>query len=995
MLNGSGINALRALWRPAPILAVFLVAIGLSERAQAVPLSIKSKQPAYATRVWRTQDGLPENRVRAIAQTPDGYLWVGTTGGLARFDGVRFVVYTRFSTPAITEDHIRDLTVAADGTLWASTDGGGLLQYKNGRFRSFGPAQGLANEFVNAALQDSQGNVFAATARGLFQMKGEGFERIDEELRLKNIAFFSLCERRDGSILAGGQSGVFVIENGKPRPYGDRKELEEVYIVAETKDRALWLATNRIFRIVGEDQQESKGPRTQSVIGAMKQDHAGNMLLGTQGDGLFFAPAGSETVVRLQVALPDRSVYAIFEDRERNIWVGTADGLVRLSIPDVGFLNRSDGLTDDDVLTVYSDRRGILWLTTVTGAVFRYANGKAEEVQLPPGARGLRLRGTYEDRTGAFWFGSGNQGVVRVKDGKAMRFTTANGLRNNAIEVFYEDRENTLWIGTTSGLSRWDGVRLKNYYLEDGLCYGWVRTIAEDHNGDMLVGTDRGMSRFHDGKFVQDPSFDALKHDRIWSIFPGAEGTLWIGTRSSGLVRLRKGKISRITTREGLLSNSIFQAVGVGGRLWMSGPLGISSASLADLNSLADGNVGSVAVFSFGISDGLGSAQINGGVQPAGHIAPDGELWFPSVKGAVHFNPARPRSHDSSPVRIESTLIDDELVPAAGEVVIGPGRHRVKIEFTACSLRAPGRVSFRYQLSGFDRQWTNVTGPRVAYYDNLPPGRYSFQVVASDGPLPSDSSEAGFSLVVKPYVYQTGWFYAFSLGLTAVCAAAVFLYQGRQARERYNLRLAERTRIAREMHDTLVQGCIGISTLLEAAVASAGSDQDQMLECLDNARVHLRLALDEARQALTDLRHDSFERGLSGALSEFAKSVSDGKESPVTLEVAGSAHPLPDSTSRALLLVAREAVRNALVHGAATAVRVRLAFEPAAVRLEIHDDGCGFKPPSTRLAASGHFGILGMRERMEQLGGSLEVISSPGRGTKIAAVSPLAASIPR
>jgi signal transduction histidine kinase len=427
----------------------------------------------------------------------------------------------------------------------------------------------------------------------------------------------------------------------------------------------------------------------------------------------------------------------------------------------------------------------------------------------------------------------------------------------------------------------------------------------------------------------------------------------------------------------------------------MSGPLGISSASLADLNALADGVAGSVAVFSFGISDGLGSAQINGGVQPAGHVAPDGELWFPSVKGAIHFNPALPRSHDSSPVRIESTLVDDESVPTTDEIVTGPGRHRIKIEFTAGSLRAPGRVSFRYRLSGFDRQWTNATGPRVAYYDNLPPGEYRFQVVASDGPLASDSSEAGISLVVKPYFYQTALFYAFCIALTAVCAAGVFLYQERQARERYNLRLAERTRIAREMHDTVVQGCIGISTLLEAAVASAGSDQDQMLECLDNARVHLRLALDEARQALTDLRHDSFERGLSGALSEFAKSVSEGKEKPVTLEVTGSAHPMADSTSRALLLVAREAVRNALVHGAATAVKVRLAFEPAAVHLEIHDDGCGFRPPSTHLAAAGHFGILGMRERMEQLGGSLEVISSPGQGTTIAAVSPLAASISR
>ena len=216
------------------------------------------------------------------------------------------------------------------------------------------------------------------------------------------------------------------------------------------------------------------------------------------------------------------------------------------------------------------------------------------------------------------------------------------------------------------------------------------------------------------------------------------------------------------------------------------------------------------------------------------------------------------------------------LLPSTGEVAIGPGRRRVEIEFTACSLRAPERVVFRYKLENFDPHWIAATGRRAATYDNLPPGQYRFRVTARDGSLDA-GSEAGISLVVQPHFYQTAWFYA--LAVLAACAgvAGVFLYQERQAREHYNLRLAERTRIAREMHDTVVQGCVGVSTLIEAAVGSARSDQDLMLECLDNARIHLRLTLDEARQALTDLRHDSFENGLPGALSDLRKRVEQRK----------------------------------------------------------------------------------------------------------------------
>ncbi len=726
------------------------------------------------------------------------------------------------------------------------------------------------------------------------------------------------------------------------------------------------------------------------MLGAIGSDRAGDIWLGTEGDGLFVVRHGQMTASRAPIVLPDNTVSAILEDREGSIWVGTADGLVRMSVPDVGLLNSRQGLSDDNVSTVYCDHRGTVWLTTITGRAYRYVDGRIQSVHLPTPANVLRIQGTFEDHTGAFWYGTANQGAVRFANGKASRFTTNEGLRNNGIQAFFEDRNNNLWIGTTSGISRWDGTRFTNYYLEDGLSYGWIRAISADRNGDLLVGTDRGMNRFHNGKFVRDPAFAQLSHDRIWSIFADDRETLWMATPGAGLVRVKNGKVSRITTQEGLPGNSIFQLAGdSGGRLWMSGPLGLSSASLVDLNSAADGTLGSVPVLSYGIGDGLESSQMNGGVQPSGCVASDGELWFPSIKGAVHFKPGYSPAGRLSPVRVESIRIDGQVVPLGDEVVVGSGRRRVEIEFTACNLRAPERINFRYKLDGFDTRWVASTGRRAANYDNLPPGRYHFQVVARDGALATASTEAGVFLVVQPWFYQTAWFYALALAAAGACAAGILFYREKQVRDRYNLRLAERARIAREMHDTVIQGCIGVSTLIEAAVGAARSDQDQMLECLDNARIHLRLTLDEARQALTDLRHDSFEGGFSRALSELAQAAAGEKGIPVTLEVTGTTMPLADSTNRILLLVAREAIRNAIVHGAPTAVSIFLSFGPSAIHLVVEDDGCGFEPELVRLAASGHFGILGMRERMEQIRGSLEVASSPGKGTRLTAHLPL------
>lgn len=946
--------------------------------------------PKYVSRSWRTQDGLPESRIRALAQTPDGYLWVGTPGGLARFDGVRFVVYSRFNTPTMTDDNIRALSIGRDGSLWIATDGGGLLHYQDGRFRAFGPDQGLANEFVGAVLEDRKGQVWAATNRGLYVLRAARFERVDEAAHLSNIAFFGLCERRDGLILAGGPAGLFSVENNGLRRFGPSAFADhQVYSIRETSDGALWLSTNHGLRTIGNAALDPRHPRAAAIVGAVAEDHDKNIWLGTVGEGMLLIRNGKEIPFKAP-ALLNNNVSAILEDRERNIWVGTADGLVRMSAPYVQVLGIADGLSDDDITTIYSDHHGILWLTTITGKVFRFANGRAEPFRFPDDASGLRFRGTFEDRSGTFWFGTDNHGVVRLANGKITRFTTREGLRNDGFQAFAEDREGNLWIGTTSGISRWDGSRFENYYIEQGLSYGWVRAIVQDLNGDMLVGTDRGINRFHDGRFVRDAAFAQLSHDRIWSIFRDAQGILWIATRGGGLVRIAGSKVSRITTQEGLVTNAIFQIIGDGGgKLWMSGPLGLSSVSLADLNAVADGRSPSLSVLSYGAGDGLETVQINGGIQPAGCVAAGGELWFPSVRGAVHFRPDHPRSEYHAPVRIESVLVDNQSRPLSDTIVIGPGQRRVEIEFTACTLRSPERVAFRYKLDDVDAKWMAAANRRSANYYDLPAGTFHFQVIAHDGSAGGESSEASFSLVVRPYFYQTAWFYGLAAGVVFLTVFAIFRFQVRQTRIRYNLRLAERTRIAREMHDTLVQGCVGVSTLIEAAVGSARSDPDQMLEWLDNARIHLRMTLDEARQALADLRHDSFENGLASALSDLTRNVSDEKGIAVSLEVEGDPVHLPDSTNRALTLVAREALRNAVAHAKPSSVRVRLSFASSVIRMGIEDDGCGFAPSAQRLAEDGHFGILGMRERMEQIGGSLEVSSSSGKGTTVGATLPL------
>jgi ligand-binding sensor domain-containing protein/signal transduction histidine kinase len=940
--------------------------------------------------VWRTEDGLPQNRVQAIAQTRDGYLWTGTSEGLARFDGLRFVVYDQSNTAAITDNSILSLEAAPDGSLWIGTEGGGLLHYAGGVFSSFGQKDGLTNGFIRATHLDRNGALWVGTDRGFFRFSNHGFERLDNTPELPLASVTAIAEDSTGIVWAASSAGLLEFDGGK---------LARATCV-RTPGITAFLAVSLLREKLIPDGCSAPSVAIPDVpglpINALRKDAAGNIWIGTIGKGLlsFNPQTGERKVFSAPAVLPDSNVFLLFEDSQRNLWAAAQDGLVRLSEAVVTTVGADRGLADEDVSTVYEDREGELWLVTFSGQIYTLNGANPVRYFLPAPVRDLRYRNVLRDSRGDLWFGSAGSGVVRLSHGETTRYTVKEGLRSNSIRQIFEDSRGAIWFATSSGISRWQSGAFANYYLEQGLSYPSVRCLAETQSGDILAGTDGGLNRIHDGKIVDDAAFAPLKQEKIRSIYADGK-SLWLGTRGGGLVLLRDGRLTRFTARDGLVSNSIYQIVDdLQGRLWLSSPVGAFSLRRTELDAIAEGKARQLHAVAYGSADGMASSQMSGGVQPAGCRRASGELWFPTVRGAVKLDPARLPERRSGPVLIESVSAADTALRLSGEVSIPPGRGRLQIDFTACNLIAPQQVSFRYRLEGFDDSWTAVSHPRSAYYSNLPPGHYRFRVVAADlgtdtGPGGASSSEASLAIYVRPAFFQTAWFYA-ALAALAIGGvwAGMWLY-ARQTKSRFTLLLNERTRLAREMHDTVIQGCVGVSTLLEAASRFLRTDAAEAAHLLAHARSQVKETLEEARQAVWNLRHAPANRSPIADLFDLARKL--GKEYGVAVETEMvGAEDSPDLLAeRTMLLVGREALRNSVSHASSKRISVRIAFEPLCLRMEVRDDGVGFDAAAGRLESQEHFGIIGMRERVEQAGGAFTVTSQPGKGTVVEVSVPL------
>lgn len=944
----------------------------------------------FSRRLWQTQDGLPEETVQAFAQTPDHYLWIGTSGGLVRFDGDQLVVFDRENTPELHENSVFALAVGHDGALWIGTDGGGVVRYRDRRFRAFSSRDGLANPFVRSVVEDSRGAVWVGTDDGLYRIEGERVSRVDGTPRVPALAVHAILEDRHGRMWVGG-STLLLLDGAQACEYrlpGERGA-NRIKSLLETRDGTIWVGTvSGVQRSIGSAGDGARPVGFTKLGGlvatvrVMREDREGTLWLGTIGNGIVRRAGGRTSVLTAPATLPSNTVLALFTDAGQNIWIGTQTGMLRLSQTALSTLSLA-GSADSDFSTISPDADGTLWVASTF--LYRIQGRETRRYEFGDPLRGVHVRNLLRSRSGALWVGTDGDGIFRMKSETVTRFSTREGLSNNFIRAILEARDGSIWIGTDEGLSRWREDGLKSWSERDGLVYFSIRTLLEDRGGDLWVGTERGLSHMHGEKFIEDALTARLREEKVWALHEDPAGGLWIGTRGGGLFLWKQGRLAQLSMQQGLASNSIYHILeDRRGRLWMSGPNGISSVARGALERVAQDPAQRPAVTLYGISDGMATTQMHGGTQPAGVLTASGEIWFPSNKGPVRIVPdVALTARTPPPAVIERVVADGRAIDASGQLELPPGSGKLELRYGAIRLSSQERVRFRYKLEGFDPEWTDAHRRRSAYYTNLPPGKYRFRVVAFDMGEPGKTTEAALDIDWRPHFYQTAWF--FVLAALALLGAAGAAYRAHllNLRARFHAVLEERGRLAREMHDTLIQGCTGISALLEAASSVREVAPESHQELVEQARIQVRRTIEEARRAVWNLRHSTSPQNALGAkLAEVARQFGREHDIPLYCDIQPAAAPVDERLEEELLLVAREALTNAVRHAQAHHIHVRLWFSAKRVHLLIADDGCGFDP-----AAVGedhmHYGLVGMRERMEHVGGRFLVESRAGHGTKI------------
>jgi ligand-binding sensor domain-containing protein/signal transduction histidine kinase len=961
------------------------MAIGVAVQAQT--------SDGYSRRVWQTQDGLPQDTINALVQTKDGYLWIGTSSGLARFDGFRFTVFNHENTPALREESVYSLYCSRDGTLWVGTEGGGLVRYQAGTFQLFSTNEGLTNGFVRTIHEDSRGNLWVGTDRGLFRFENGKLIRVDNTAGIPAMSVHAMHEDRQGRLWVGG-FGLLVLSEG-PAVFRSSRSLADnsVRALAESNDGTIWVATiGGLHRVPGGDPGKvfTTSPITQHNTSFLYHTTDDALWAGTYGQGLFRYQGEQATSYQASTLLPDNHILALLEDTERNFWVGTQNGLLRLSRSVVSTVAAGPPGAPESIKTVYQDRDGSLWMTSLTGALYRLKGSKAVSAQLPPAVSGKVVRTVFRDSTGAMWIGTNGEGALRIASQGVERYTMKQGLSNDFVRAFCETRDGSIWIGTDGSLSRWRHGAFQNFHSAEGLAYDSIRALLESRSGDLWVATDGGVSRFHDGVLIRDARLATLDGEKVWAMHEDPEGGLWFGTPGAGLFLLQGDKLANFTTKHGLASNKIHQVLEDGSAtLWLSSPSGVFSVKRQDLQQTLSDSSHRPAISLYGTSEGMETNQMNGGVQPAGAVSASGEIWFPSTRGAVRIVPDQTAPASVPRVLIEQVVADGQEAPLHDLIEIGPGEGRLEIHYTAIRLRSSERIRFRYLLEGFDREWTETAGRRVAYYTNLPAGSYRFRVAAYEVDDPRYSSEAVANIRLQPRFYRTIWFLGLCAAVLVAAGIAGYRLHVRQIHFRFAAVLAERNRLAREMHDTVIQGCVGVTALLDAATSLQQSSPDVTRALLLRARKQVQISVDEARRAVWDMRHEEMQgEGLTKALEQLARQVTVASGVHIACESTGTNVPLDARVEHDLVMIAKEAVLNAVNHGGPQNVVLSTSFETDRLHIRVTDDGCGFDP-SIASDPEEHYGLVGMSERAKQTGGTFTLNSSPGAGTEILVTVPI------
>jgi ligand-binding sensor domain-containing protein/signal transduction histidine kinase len=949
----------------------------------------------YVVEHWSVERGLPNNALTSIIQTRQGYVWVGTWAGITRFDGVRFTPVA----DTLPNDHARALLEDVNGSIWIGLSGTGVARWQPGRTVLVTPADGLAGTDIRALARDD-GRIWVATENGLSAIEGGRVRTWRTADGLPSNVITALSHRPGGGVWVATMGGLCQVAQLQVQCVAFQREIT-VNAVLETGDGRLWAGTDRGLL----DGEAAAGAGlvchgdcfSGRSVSALLQARDGGLWVGFDDGGLLLRQAGQDTTFGAADGLPPGGpVEALLEDEEGSVWAAIANnGLARLNRARVTTMTRRDGLPGTVIGSIVQDAAGTIWAGTECSPVSELKNGRFHQrfaEYTKDGCANVLLSA----RDGSLWIGTSNRGLFRWRGDRMEHFGLADGLSDTYVRGLFEDRDGILWIGTDVGGLHYykDGRLSRSFGPADGVATGLLASFAQDRDGRLWIGSNaNGLSVYEGGRFRRLHEPESPPSRSISALLVDSRGDLWIGTASHGLFRRRQGRYESFGVAQGLSHQLVALIVeDMEGTLWVSTGHGISRLTRQRIEEVAAGGGARLDPIVLDRRDGLRNVEgSGGGFDPSGLRDRDGRLWFSSIDGIAIVEPASFRLNTVVPrVMIETvSLAGRPVTPDTGGAVDVPaGTAAIEIAYSAPSFLAPHQLSFRLRLRGLEDTWRDVGGRRVAYYTQLRPGDYTFEVLATNADGVASARPAMIRLLVAPFWWERRLVQgAAGTVLMLITAFGVRELSLRRARtrlaelERARALDRERARIARDLHDELGSRLAHIAILGESA---ASSDRDARI--VGAAR--------EASQTMDELvwtinaRNDSVE-SLAYRVGRFAEEyiVAAGLRCRLEIPVDLTDHPLTAEVRRHLYLAAKEAVTNAVEHAQASEIGVALRQADGALLLEVRDNGRGL--PASCVEATGN-GLKNLGERMSAAGGRLQIESTAGAGTRISCIVPLA-----
>ncbi len=950
----------------------------------------RSSTPPYVWRSWTRLDGLPGSQVWAITQDRAGYIWLGTNEGLVRFDGVRFVAGRELGFDRLPSASVRTLFVARDGSLWIGFGTGGIGRLKDRRLHTFTTGDGLPPGVVAGIVEDRRGLIWAASANGLYRFLDGRWNRVSLGTGVTTGVVHAVYADRQGRLWVGTRAGVYRSASDAPTRF-ERVTTAPVESFAEDEAGNVWSVGDAALTLLSASPPQ---PIVAAAAYAPGQrivaDREGQLWVGTLGGGLLRVSPGSDVIVdrfsRPGVLSYD-VVLAVFQDREGNIWVGTPRGLDRgsraliRSLPGPG-----DGITAP-VQAVAAASDGSVWVGTADG-LHRFGEGVrgtlVNSVDLP--SRGvIALHG---DTKGRMWVAT-IRGIGRFENGRFVSLIPVGTLLNRPVAMA-TDRLGTLWLcDLERGLFTWDGRTLAAVPADR---YGnrAAFSILADSVGRIWTGHLDGTISMHEaGRSRLFTSADGVLGSVVTGFYEDDAGSIWAGSRN-GLTRFRNGRFDAVAWNRGLPGHTVTAITGdSSGNLWLGVSAGVARLRPDDFDSVITGALPTLPHTLYDGSDGLRGDPFPL-TAPAVARGGDGRLWFLTSDGVAVVSPERyEKDRMAPPVVIETITADQHPIAPEVDRRLPPRTANLRIDYAALSFVAPEKIRFSYLMEGFDVDWVDAGTRRQAFYTNLPPGDYRFRVRASNDGVSSER-EAVWAFTLAPAFYQTRSFAAAMIALALTGAALLWRARVHQVQGRFSAILVERTRVAREVHDTLLQSLLGVMFRLDEVAnvidVSTESAKGQLVRLRHQVEFYVR----EARYSIRDLRSPTLQsRGLATTMRAIGETLTGDRAVAFHLKVTGTPRADLQRIDEHLLRIGQEAMTNAVRHGNAAAVGVELTYLPESVALCVRDDGKGFDTARASVADGVHWGLRTMRERAEQIGGTLRIESGDGPGTVIEVVVPI------